>query len=206
MYAAAVELFIAEGFDNVTMDQVAEQADVARQTVFNYFPRKTAFLDEWTRRRQIRASAAATASSSSGLTLENSLHSYMTEMARVSEDAQAETRALLPPALQQTNFLALTPLAAELAAIIKEARPDEGDPAHVHAGQIGLILATSYFAVLDRWIDAYPPRFDLERQLKIVVNIILQGIYAPQAPFAPAGPDGGSDPGLTVPPSSGQNG
>lgn len=38
-------LFVEKGFDSTTMEDIAELADVARATVFNHFPRKSAFLD-----------------------------------------------------------------------------------------------------------------------------------------------------------------
>lgn len=37
---AATHLFMARGFDRVTIDEIAEAADVGRMTVFNHFPRK----------------------------------------------------------------------------------------------------------------------------------------------------------------------
>ena len=37
---AATHLFIARGFDHVTVDEIAAAADVGRMTVFNHFPRK----------------------------------------------------------------------------------------------------------------------------------------------------------------------
>ena len=37
---AATRLFVEHGFDAVTIDQIAEAADVGRMTVFNHFPRK----------------------------------------------------------------------------------------------------------------------------------------------------------------------
>jgi AcrR family transcriptional regulator len=37
---AATRLFMEEGFDNVTVDEIAEAANVGRMTVFNHFPRK----------------------------------------------------------------------------------------------------------------------------------------------------------------------
>ena len=37
---AAIRLFMARGFDRVTIDEIAEAADVGRMTVFNHFPRK----------------------------------------------------------------------------------------------------------------------------------------------------------------------
>ncbi|RKN47493.1 TetR/AcrR family transcriptional regulator [Micromonospora endolithica] len=40
IYEAALELFVAEGFDRVSMTQIAEAANVSKATVFNYFPSK----------------------------------------------------------------------------------------------------------------------------------------------------------------------
>ena len=37
---AATRLFVEKGFDRVTVDEIAETADVGRMTVFNHFPRK----------------------------------------------------------------------------------------------------------------------------------------------------------------------
>jgi AcrR family transcriptional regulator len=36
----ATRLFFERGFDNVTIDEIADAADVGRMTVFNHFPRK----------------------------------------------------------------------------------------------------------------------------------------------------------------------
>ena len=36
----ATRLFVERGFDNVSVADIAHEADVARKTVFNYFPRK----------------------------------------------------------------------------------------------------------------------------------------------------------------------
>jgi len=51
IFRAAVELFTAKGFEATTVEEIAERADVGKGTVFNYFPRKTAFLvasyQEW---------------------------------------------------------------------------------------------------------------------------------------------------------------
>lgn len=45
--AAAVELFKARGYNQVTMDDIAEQAEISRGTLFNYFPTKEALLLPW---------------------------------------------------------------------------------------------------------------------------------------------------------------
>jgi len=51
IFSEALQLFIEKGFDATTVEEIAERADVGKGTVFNYFPKKTAFLvaaySEW---------------------------------------------------------------------------------------------------------------------------------------------------------------
>ena len=44
---AAVELFNQHGVDNVTMEQIAEAADISRGTLYNYFPSKDAVVNAY---------------------------------------------------------------------------------------------------------------------------------------------------------------
>ncbi len=46
---AAQDLFLAQGFEQTTVAQIAEAADVVPQTLFNHFPSKQALLGELTR-------------------------------------------------------------------------------------------------------------------------------------------------------------
>lgn len=54
IFDAAFELFVEKGFAATTVEEIATRADVAKGTVFNYFPRKTSFLaalaEDWTAR------------------------------------------------------------------------------------------------------------------------------------------------------------
>jgi AcrR family transcriptional regulator len=44
IFQAAFDLFREKGFDDTTIEEIAERADVGKGTVFNYFPRKTSLL------------------------------------------------------------------------------------------------------------------------------------------------------------------
>jgi AcrR family transcriptional regulator len=54
IYRAAFELFSERGFEATTVEEIGRRADVAKGTVFNYFPTKAAFLTstsaEWMER------------------------------------------------------------------------------------------------------------------------------------------------------------
>ena len=44
IFNAAIELFRQKGFDNTSVEEITEKADVGKGTFFNYFPRKEAIL------------------------------------------------------------------------------------------------------------------------------------------------------------------
>lgn len=51
IFRAAIDLFLEKGFDATTIEEIADKADVAKGTVFNYFHQKSEFLvaayQEW---------------------------------------------------------------------------------------------------------------------------------------------------------------
>lgn len=46
IYQAATALFMANGYENTTIDMIAERADIGRATFFNYYPAKADLLHE----------------------------------------------------------------------------------------------------------------------------------------------------------------
>ncbi len=48
--AAAIDLFKEQGFDQTTVEQIAEKADVALGTIYNHFPAKEAIICEHVQR------------------------------------------------------------------------------------------------------------------------------------------------------------
>lgn len=50
---AAMDLIQEHGFAETTMEQIAETADVAKGTLYNYFPAKEAIVGEWIRQTSI---------------------------------------------------------------------------------------------------------------------------------------------------------
>lgn len=176
VYQVAVELIIAQGFDNTTMDEIAERADVARATVFNHFERKTAFLDEWAARRRKRALQAVYASRLEDDGARDILEASMIELARVNTTSRAEAVSLMTAAVHTTNVLGHPALADEFAMFLGRAQ-DEGQIAKSTDPNLGgLLLATGYFAVLTAWIEQEPAPFDLEERLLKMLDVVLDGM------------------------------
>ncbi|MBC2722856.1 TetR/AcrR family transcriptional regulator [Desulfosporosinus sp.] len=51
IFEAAMELFLKQGYDDTTVEQIVAKADVAKGTFFNHFPTKDAILSELGRQR-----------------------------------------------------------------------------------------------------------------------------------------------------------
>lgn len=48
--AVAMKLFVEQGVDSTTMEQIAAEVDIAKGTLYNYFPVKEAIIDEYIKR------------------------------------------------------------------------------------------------------------------------------------------------------------
>lgn len=48
--AVAMDLFERQGFDKTSMEQIADEADIAKGTLYNYFPAKEAIISEYIQR------------------------------------------------------------------------------------------------------------------------------------------------------------
>jgi AcrR family transcriptional regulator len=176
VYAAAVELFILQGFDATTMEQIASRADVSRATVFNHFPRKTALIDEWAARLRDKATAAIREENTVGWSLDKVLGRYMLEIARRSQAARQETVALVGAAGYGSAVISSPDLADEFANLIIGAQQSGQVPSSVDPRQAAVLATAFLSAVLVRWISQEPAPFDLEAELLAMLDILLNGI------------------------------
>lgn len=173
VFEAAIALFVEKGFDETTMDDIAERSRLSRTTVFNHFPRKVHFLEEWTLRRRLRASQSFKPASLAGQPVDEVLRRYMTALSEVSLEKPAETRALQPATLEYSALLFDHPLARDLADVVAVT----GAPLRPTASpdQVGRLLALGYFAAVLRWAEHDPPRFDLKDELVALAHTVLNG-------------------------------
>lgn len=97
--ATAFELFEAQGYEAVTMEQIAAEADVAKATLYNYFPVKEALIAHRFREEIAEGMSAIAAE----LTAHKTFVSRMRFLLRASAEWHTKKRAYLPHYLRFLN-------------------------------------------------------------------------------------------------------
>lgn len=187
---AATRLFFERGFDTVTIDEVAEAADVSRMTVFNHFSRKEDMffdLDEEGRTALVSALTeresgvspvealrrfvhrAVAEERSYALFFEESTYRFMATI-QASEALKARARAIRDE-LSDT-------LAEALARCVKRPLSDPGA-----ALAAALLLATWMVAITEAH-GAYKQHRDLARAKRAFFKIVDQGTRGVEAALA----------------------
>jgi TetR/AcrR family transcriptional regulator, cholesterol catabolism regulator len=172
LLSAALDLFAAQGFADTTIDQIAERADVARQTVLNHFPHKTDFARAWGqgRRDHLAAIGAAGARDVSARAL---VHRYFAAAAEMNERERDLTRAMLD-SLGPTEVFQY--IRAVPAAAIERGQEQGEFSSAADPGVAAEILTSVYVGTVSRWLIDGPPPFDLARALAQRLDLVLVGL------------------------------
>jgi len=120
----ATKLFIARGFEQVTVDEVAVAANVSKMTVFNYFPRKEdLFFDRSDDAQQLLRNALGNRGRRSPIAALRALAHDLVEQShpvtKVNRDVAANWKTVADsPALRARGFDLLTELERELGHML----------------------------------------------------------------------------------------
>jgi AcrR family transcriptional regulator len=172
LLVAALELFEAEGFDATTIDQIAERADVARQTVLNHYPAKKDFVAAWGERR--RGELAATLEESAVESANAGLHCIMDALAEINVREEKLTRQL------REQRIVPQPIPEAMLRVLRDGRGRGEIAGSVDPRVAAEIIAGVYFDTLSRWLIAPQPEFDLRQALNTRLDLLLNGLVAGQ--------------------------
>ena len=183
LMAAALHLFHDQGFDDTTVEQITDSADVAKGTFFNYFETKQSILPavaEWRLQRigeLISPDSGSPASPVARIKLILRL---------VAEDPISDprlTRHLLAAVHQRDH----QPARALTRLLAQQARDGQGvgeirrdlDPAYV-----GGMIRSLFFQQMLMWHCGYRPG-PLPELLDAMVDLLMDGIAAPEPSRTP---------------------
>jgi AcrR family transcriptional regulator len=172
----AQQAFAERGYDETTFDEIAARADVSRATVFNYFPRKDAFLFAWVeRRRAAVADLLAREQEGSIDTPARLEHALMTLCEMI--EADADTNRSLTRAFVQAGGQ-LLPGASDTAEIFAQTirfGQKSGDiRADLDPQEAGRVVLDVYFGALARW--AADGSASLRDPLRTAIDVVLTGL------------------------------
>lgn len=172
LLSAALDLFAAQGFADTTIDQIAERADVARQTVLNHFPHKTDFARAWGQGRRDELAAVGDSAAGDG-SARALVHRYFAALAEMNERERDLTRAMLQSLTPTEVFLFIR---AVPAAAIERGQEQGEFRAGADPGAAAEVLTSVYFGTVSRWLIEGPPPFDLARALAERLELVLAGL------------------------------
>lgn len=178
IYGAAMSLFVEKGFDQTTVEEITERADVARGTFFNHFQHKEALITEWSIDRQHRLAEKLSAARSSETSFSTTLERCIAALIEINEEDGGLGAVMLTAWVKAGLPLTEPPHTAELFAEVISAGQARGEIAqHVAALQVGLLLRDAYLGVLYRWLASSRAGCEgMRSELRSVVDVVLNGV------------------------------
>ncbi len=146
--SAARRLFLGQGFDATTMEQVAEAAGVSRATLFNYYPGKTALLEAMSAALEQRLVGALAHYRDKHNSVSAVLRDLYAHAGRVLEQTADLTRLLLLGRAGSEGFPALRAAFVDLARSGQVAGAWRSD---VPAQRLGETLYLDFLGSLLGW-------------------------------------------------------
>ncbi|WP_333767253.1 TetR/AcrR family transcriptional regulator [Streptomyces sp. IBSBF 2435] len=184
LYSSAVELFVAKGYDHTSIDEIAERADVARGTFFNYFQRKEDIIAAWGERRRTALVTGLDAYGAFTPSAVARLQQCMAILVRINQEEPRLTAAMLTAWVKAGRPIFEEPYVAEVFAKIVDSGVDRGELTPCMSPiSVGNVLRDVYLGALYRW--AHRPSdtlgTSLADELQQVLRLLLEGMTPPPA-------------------------
>jgi AcrR family transcriptional regulator len=169
--ATAFQLFEEQGFDAVTMEQIAAAADVAKGTLYNHFPVKEALLAHQFHREL----AEGVADMRAEVEAEPTFARRLARMLRSSAEWYRRRRAYLAPYLRHrlNNNAPSSGIDLIFAALIARAQ-DAGELRRdLPAEHLGNLFKQLFFGAVMRWL--MQPERDLDAEFAVIIDLFING-------------------------------
>lgn len=186
IFEIAMELFLRQGYEATTIEQIVIQADVAKGTFFNHFPTKDAILSDLGRQRMEMAQGklAEKLGYFNGST--EKIFCLMKVFGQMNEESREITALVMREMLgkllsgfeqEKDNQQQLKQV---LMQLIQDGQKSGEFASTVDAGQVADILLATYFFTLSWWLEGELTD-SLTEDLLQKAKIIIAGIKGPKS-------------------------
>jgi AcrR family transcriptional regulator len=190
IFKAAVRLFREKGFEETTIDDITERADVAKGTFFNYFPKKESVLGYLTETQLADAEEFATALLQSRQPARQKLIALLQRIASVYEEEPELSQYVMRESMRRAS----TPSDAVhvhwhtlLTGLIQQGQQAGELRGDVDAKRAVYVLGGVYMGTVFMWLMCQSSEpgcegktFDLRQELEARLSLLFTGLAARQ--------------------------
>jgi TetR/AcrR family transcriptional regulator, cholesterol catabolism regulator len=178
IFHAAIDLFRERGFEQTTVDDITEKADVAKGTFFNYFPRKDAVLAYLSEERL----QAIEDNAGTFLAPDRPAREKLIELYTAGASAYEEDHALARYVLIELMSRIFVPSEESMrrwheliVSIVRQGQERgelqrDADPERVES-----VLSCIYHGTLYQWVCCVPDDFPLLPELRARLILAMEG-------------------------------
>lgn len=182
IYRAAMELFLARGFDGVTIEDICEAADVAKGTFFLHFPTKDALLLEYGAQVTQELDALLRSHRTGATAALQKILMFLTE--RATQHAAVVQLLVREVMMHPTAFVEVTKQSRNLghlfADIVRQGQSNGEFRCTIEPRLAAALITSAYFAILNEW-GRSGGKFALTAALQQALEIVLNGLAEKQA-------------------------
>jgi AcrR family transcriptional regulator len=179
IFHAAIDLFRERGFEQTTVDDITEKADVAKGTFFNYFPRKDTILAYLSEERLLAIEENAGAL----LAEARPAREKLLDLYSTAASSYAEDRELSRYVLVQLTVHAFSPANEvmtrwhdQIVQLVVQGQRNGDLRRDIDPVRCEELLQAVYFATLYQWACCVPEAFPLLDELHLRMNLVMEGI------------------------------
>lgn len=181
IFEAASALFREKGFEATTVEEIAERADVAKGTVFNYFARKEAFLGALAGEMLDRLWRDLGPLEEWRGSSRSKVRRLFLRMAELAEESRELSSAIVleklrTVSLQSEDEPGIRSYRAALEAVLEEGRRTGELKWEVEAERAAELLEAALFAALMAWLAGRRPGLELREDVLQRVDMVFFGL------------------------------
>ncbi len=179
IFRAAISLFRKRGFENTTVDEITERADVAKGTFFNYFPRKEAVLSYLSESRLVPVEENAGAMLADPRPAREKLIDLYVSCAAVYEEDRELSRyvllELIAHSFEPTEEMGKR-WQDQILPLVRQGQ-EQGDlRADPEPVRVEALLTSIYYATLYEWACCVGEEFGLRQELRARLRLAMEGV------------------------------
>ena len=179
IFHAAIGLFRERGFEQTTVDDITEKADVAKGTFFNYFPRKDAVLAYLSENRLL----AIEENAGTILAEDRPVRDKLLDLYSTAASAYEEDHDLARYVLIENMARAFAPSEEvavrwheQVVRIVSQGQESGHLRLDVDPVRIEGVLTAVYYATLYQWVCCPPDVFPLLPELRARLTLAMEGM------------------------------